>query len=473
MRFQPYRRSQPSPVAKSSPSRSPPDRSYDFDLSATSTDPGWNSVVSSLRAQEAAKTLEPDWNDFKASRYWLEQRYGMNDAGFGSPLFQHMAKLYGNPQLARKTRLANLSALLSHLETKLSDRELDRWVKEHPDVHYVHDANVRPMYQDPPLSPNLTWCNSSYSFIDLDAAGLIKEPNWNDAEASRAWHEQRYCPEGAHLGSPLYQYMKDCFCGIEPSHFTPSWWLSAMLSWDELRRWNSESTISGRTFVFDKTKTPLYPDPPLSDCPKDTSNTHWSQLSWADRSSSFQDLYTAGLIVEPRWCDIETSKAWLEQRYDVADPSLGTPLFQYMMDLYSSPRFRHTPPSSDYQYMLSFDEMHRFSAEFGHAMHWHQDMTPLYADKSSQSHEAIPVARHAKSDRKPKRTLKGPKRIEAKKLQDQEAIQMTLRSGIARRKYKKPGKRCSSMINTGTRLTHLRTRLSRVQRSKSGTGEAG
>ncbi|KAL2041752.1 hypothetical protein N7G274_005536 [Stereocaulon virgatum] len=114
-----------------------------------------------------------------------------------------MAKLYGNPQLARKTGPANLSAVLSHLGTKFSDRDLCRWVKEHPVMQYVHDANVRPMYSDLPLSPNLTWCDLSCSFIGLGAAELIKESNWNDAEALRAWLEQRIVQRTHISGQPF------------------------------------------------------------------------------------------------------------------------------------------------------------------------------------------------------------------------------------------------------------------------------
>ena len=441
-RYHPYRRSasssSSSSTPRSSPRQSPRDQKYNSALTAKSSDPAGNAVVTSLRAEEAAKVKEPDWNDFDAARYWLEQRYRPGDAELGSPLFQYITKL--QMKLQRNRKIPNPWLGPYYLGTMLSDRELDRFIHEYPKAKYVHFPNQKPMYQDPPLTPTLTWCDPSCSFIDLDTAKLIKEPNWKDDEASRAWLEQRYCPDGAHLGSPLFRYMTDCFCGVQPSYFTPSLWLGELLSWEELKRWNYGESGSKRTWVLDKAKEPLYPDPPLSDGPRNTRHTHWLQLNWADRSSPFQDLGSAGLMVEPRWRDKEASKAWLEQRYDAGDGSAGSPLLQYMMDLYNGPHFQHIPPSGHYSYMLSFDEMGRFSGEFGHAMHWDENMKPLYPDGSSPfSHEAIPVVRNGSNGRKPNQTPKRPKRTNAEKRQDQEASVGKLRSGIAKRKHKKPG----------------------------------
>ncbi|KAK3169976.1 hypothetical protein OEA41_009361 [Lepraria neglecta] len=355
-RYHPYRRPASSSTPRSSPRQSPRDQKYNSALTAKSSDPAGNAVVTSLRAEEAAKVKEPDWNDFDAARYWLEQRYRPGDAELGSPLFQYITKL--QMKLQRNRKIPNPWLGPYYLGTMLSDRELD--------------------------SPTLTWCDPSCSFIDLDTAKLIKEPNWKDAETSRAWLEQRYCPDGAHLGSPLFRYMTDCFCGVRPSYFIPSLWLGELISWEELKRWNYGQNESKCTWVLDKTKEPLYPDPPLSDGPEDTRHTHWSQLNWADGSSPFQDLGSAGLIVEPRWCDKEASKGWLEQRYGAGDGSAAS---------------------------ISGREFTVF----------------------------IPVMRNSSNSRKPSQTPKRPKRTNTEKRQDQEASVGKLRSGIAKRKHKKPG----------------------------------
>ena len=342
-RYHPYCRSasssssSSSSTPRSSPRQSPRDQKYNSAVTAKISDPAGNAAAASLRLEEAAKVKEPDWNDFDTARYWLVQRYRPGDTELGSPLFQCITKL--QMKLQRKRKIANPWLGPHYLGTMLSDRELDRFIHEYPKAKYVHSPNKKPLYQNPPLSPTLTWCEPSCSFIDLYTANFIKEPIWKDAGASRAWLEQRYCPDGAHLGSPFFRYMTDCFCGVRPSYFAPSLWLGELLSWEELKRWNYGENGSKRTWVLNKAKEPLYPDCPLSESSGNTHHIHWSQLNWADRSSPFQDLGSAGLIVEPRWRDKEASKAWLEQRYDAGDGSAGLPLLQYMIDLYNGPHF--------------------------------------------------------------------------------------------------------------------------------------
>jgi hypothetical protein len=462
----------------------------------------------------------------------------------------------------------------------LSNRELDRWVKENPKASIMRSAKRERLYPDPPLSHNLSWSDLSCSFVDLDTAGLIMEPGWGNAAASRTWLEQRYPLNHTSSESPLYRYMKECYSGLKPLRSTPATWLGMMLSWDELMKWDStHSDLANElTLIRDKETEPLYPSYPADENQKEnqislaqeeTENTILAQLRWADRSCSFQDLDMAGLIVE-QWADDATTKAWLEERYCPGDPSLGSPLYQYMIECYSgwrprkstkakwlvsllarsefqrwmgserSPehdkasfiyengteslypdprmsqlswsnqscsvedlddagmmrepdrkdinmskawleeRYRWDPAlgSPLYQYMkeckggirpmkkaaaylcsmLSVSEVDCWTRENGHAaaIDNSRKLVLYPSPVAGDLFEVVPVKK-TKRNRKPM-----PKRTQAEKLQDQEAISKTLRSGIAKRTHKKPGRRYSSMINTGKRLKHPRTRMSRV-----------
>ena len=80
---------------------------------------------------------------------------------------------------------------------------------------------------------------------------------------------------------------------------------------------------------------------------------------------------------EPDWTDIETSKAWLEERYPLLDDAaFGSPLFRYMKD----PTVWRGRAPAFLASMLSFHEMMRFSGETTHFVEFDQKQEKLYPE---------------------------------------------------------------------------------------------
>ena len=441
MRYHPYRRSVSSLSPKSSPRQSPSKTEYGFKVSTPSPDPHWNAFVGSIGGHERhGEDTEPDWNNAEGARSWLEHRYRPGDAALGSPLFQHITsklrKPYAIPWGSTQT------TAIRHLGRMLSNREMDKWIKQNPKDPITRSLKGERLYPDPPLPPNLSWSDPSCSFVDLDTAGIIVEPAWGNAAASRAWLEQRYRANDPSLGSPIFQYMKECYSGLRPRRSTPATWLGMMLSWDELIKWTStdDDLTNDLTFFRDRETEPLYPDPPANNHQEELEDNVVPELSWTDPSCSLQDLDAAGLLVEPNWHDEIASKAWLENRYRSGDVSLGSPLLQYMLEMYNGPRFPYILPSGRYSCMLSFNELAHWSGASGHAIIWNRDRVPMYPDASPEGAvEAAAVARNRRKDRKPKPTPNRQVRTDREKRRDQKSYVGKLRSGVAKRKHKQPG----------------------------------
>lgn len=75
---------------------------------------------------------EPIWSDIDASRTWLEQRYALDRAAMGSPLYQYM-------QACRESRHP-MSSPTTELGTMLTKSEWGRFCRGYPDTARHHDG---------------------------------------------------------------------------------------------------------------------------------------------------------------------------------------------------------------------------------------------------------------------------------------------------------------------------------------------
>ena len=127
------------------------------------------------------------------------------------------------------------------------------------------------------------------------------EPDWTDIEASKAWLEERYpLLADVSLGSPLFRYMKACIKDGKRMRGERLTFLASRLALFEALRYSGETDFE---IIFDPTTEKLYP-----------GNGFW----------------------KPVWGNKDAAKVWLEQRYPLDDASRGSPLYQYMQDVYGS-----------------------------------------------------------------------------------------------------------------------------------------
>lgn len=115
---------------------------------------------------------------------------------------------------------------------------------------------------------------------------VVPEPDWEDATAARQWLERYYNRENPFAGSPMYQFLTDCYLPSPPpwalnkTSYGSSHW-TKFLSDKEAMRFGG---ASGHAIIFEPSWTPLYPDPPLS---------------WSDPSIHLMDLTREDLLEEP------------------------------------------------------------------------------------------------------------------------------------------------------------------------------
>ena len=127
------------------------------------------------------------------------------------------------------------------------------------------------------------------------------EPDWTDIEASKAWLEERYpLLADVSLGSPLFRYMKACIEDGKRMRRGPLTFFASRLALFEALRYSGETDFE---ITFDPKIEKLYP------------------------GYGFR---------EPIWGNKDAAKVWLEQRYPLGDASRGSPLYQYMQDVYGS-----------------------------------------------------------------------------------------------------------------------------------------
>lgn len=87
--------------------------------------------------------------------------------------------------------------------------------------------------------------------------------------------------------------------------------------------------------------------------------------------------YRQSIGAEPDWTDLETSKAWLEERYPLLDDAaFGSPLFRYMKD----PKVWRGRAPAFLASMLSFQEMMRYSGETTHFVESDPKQEKLYPE---------------------------------------------------------------------------------------------
>ena len=137
-----------------------------------------------------------------------------------------------------------------------------------------------------------------------------------------------------------------------PRRGTQSRWLGWMLSDGEFNRFFSESGAGFIGKPRDYANSPLYSeygdlknamdddtimteDDDMSDYEQKALRTG---LSWDDPTCSAQDLGYPGMLGRPSIDDHEAFKTWLERRYRPDDPSLGSPLYQQIMEFYTGPQ---------------------------------------------------------------------------------------------------------------------------------------
>ena len=87
--------------------------------------------------------------------------------------------------------------------------------------------------------------------------------------------------------------------------------------------------------------------------------------------------YQESIGAGPDWTNIETSKAWLEERYPLlGNAAFGSPLFRYMKD----PNVWRGRAPAFLASMLSFQEMMRYSGETTHFVEFDPKQEKLYPD---------------------------------------------------------------------------------------------
>ena len=101
--------------------------------------------------------------------------------------------------------------------------------------------------------------------------------------------------------------------------------------------------------------------------------------------------YRDSIRAEPDWTDIQTSKAWLEERYPLLDDAgFGSPLFRYMKDCVKDPKVWRGRAPTFLASMLSFLEMMRFTGETSLTVGSDPKQEKLYPDYGYPRQEYAP-----------------------------------------------------------------------------------
>lgn len=126
----------------------------------------------------------------------------------------------------------------------------------------------------------------------------------------------------------------------------------------------------------------------------------------------YERLYRESIGAEPDWKDIESSKAWLEERYPLLDDAaVGSPLFRYMK---IRKVWRGRAPALLVS-MLSFQEMMRYSGDTTHFIEFEPKQEKLYPDFGygypRQEYAPEPDAMNLESDVFGHRASASPKKM--------------------------------------------------------------
>lgn len=181
------------------PNPSPQDPDGDITMVATDNDLPTNS--SPISGQTAEDMTEPDWSDAEASRAWLERWYSQDDPSLGSPMYQFLIDLWSHTPPPWAVGMADRGHCTWSL--KLCISEMMRWSMI-ADVAIIFDRTENapvPFYPD----PRYKWSDATQTIWNIDEGTSSRESAWTDFEASRTWLEERYRPNDATLGSPLFR----------------------------------------------------------------------------------------------------------------------------------------------------------------------------------------------------------------------------------------------------------------------------
>ena len=198
----------------------------------------------------------PPWANSKACRAWLEQRYPLDDASLGSPLYRYMQEAWEHKSYSMGAGLDFVT-----MGDMLSWEELIRWQREHPDLTIRYSWTREKLYPDfgePTTVPRPGPRDSSRPGHKTNWVDST-EPKWTDVNASRMWLEQCYPLGSFGLGSPLLRYMRACHA-TKDSTSSPITYLGSMLTDNEWQRFLSDCPDKDRHRQHGHPDNILYPE---------------------------------------------------------------------------------------------------------------------------------------------------------------------------------------------------------------------